>query len=173
MQQIGALARRGGVRRDGVTVTGDDQLELLYRAEQPGLVHLALLLVRDRAVAEELVQEAFVRVHGRLDGVERPGAYLRTTLVNLCRGHGRRVAVAGRAAEPEPPVAPPPALPADVSAVWLALGTLPERQRQALVLRYYLDLDDTAIGELLGARPGTVRSLISRGIAQLKEVVEP
>lgn len=148
-------------------------LEVLYRAEQPGLVRLATLLVRDQAVAEELVQEAFLRAHGRLAGVDRPGAYLRTTLVNLCRSHGRHVQVVARTALPTPSAtAPPPAIPTELHPLWLALDALPERQRHAIVLRFYLDLDDDEIGRLLEARPGTVRSLISRGLAALKEVVE-
>lgn len=152
---------------------GWDRLSSLYRLEQPGLVRLATLLVRDRALAEDLVQEAFVRIHPKLDQIDNPGGYLRTTLVNLCRGHGRRVATAA-AHPPEPPgTVRPPSLPDQLSPVWLALAELPERQRHALVLRFYLDLPDDEIASLLGARPGTVRSLISRGLAALKEVVEP
>lgn len=150
-----------------------ERLADLYRAEQPGMVRLATLLLRDQAVAEELVQEAFVRLQPKLATVDQPGAYLRTIVVNLCRGHGRRAATA--AAHPPPPAsaAAPPVLPDDLSPVWLAMGDLPERQRHALVLRFYLDLPDDEIARLLDARPGTVRSLISRGLAALKEVVEP
>lgn len=148
------------------------ELAALYRAEQPGLVRLATLLVRDQAVAEDLVQEAFVRLQPKLGTVEKPGAYLRTIVVNLCRGHGRRLATAA-AHRPEPAgVSAAPGLPADRSPVWMAMDGLPERQRHALVLRFYLDLPDAEIGALLDARPGTVRSLISRGLAALKEVVE-
>ena len=149
------------------------QLAALYRVEQPPMVRLATLLVRDQAVAEELVQEAFVRLHPKLASVDNPGAYLRTTVVNLCRGHGRRASVAAAHPPPPPTAARPPVLPDDLSPVWLAMAQLPERQRHALVLRFYLDLPDDQIAELLDARPGTVRSLISRGLAALKEVVEP
>jgi RNA polymerase sigma factor (sigma-70 family) len=152
---------------------GWEQLSELYRKEQPAMVRLATLLVRDQAVAEELVQEAFVRLHPKLAAVEQPGAYLRTTVVNLCRGHGRRSATAA-AHRPDRPIAVlPPVMPDDLSPVWLAMAELPERQRHALVLRFYLDLPDDQIATLLDARPGTVRSLISRGLAALKEVVEP
>ena len=152
---------------------GWDRLATLYRQEQPGLVRLATLLVRDRAVAEDLVQEAFVRIHPKLDGVAQPGAYLRTTVVNLCRGHGRRLVTADRRRPELVADEPPPGLPNELSPVWLAMADLPERQRHALVLRFYLDLSDGEIASLLDARPGTVRSLISRGLAALKEVVEP
>lgn len=150
-----------------------DRLAELYRVEQPGMVRLATLLLGDAARAEEVVQDAFVRLHPHVDRTERPGAYLRTTVVNLCRNQGRRQAVAARHPLEPPPAAPPPELPADLSPVWLALHTLPDRQREALVLRFYLDLPDDQIAEALGARPGTVRSLVSRGLAALQEVLEP
>ncbi|WP_421121071.1 RNA polymerase sigma factor [Aquihabitans daechungensis] len=158
---------------DAVPDDGWDRLTVLYRAEQPAMVRLATLLVRDQAVAEELVQEAFVRLHPKLATVEQPGAYLRTTVVNLCRGHGRRSATTAAHPPALPAAVLPPVLPDDLSPVWLAMAGLPERQRHALVLRFYLDLPDDQIAELLDARPGTVRSLISRGLAALKEVVEP
>jgi len=156
-----------------VTVDSWEQIASLYRAEQPGLLRLARLLVRDAAVAEELVQEAFLRLHPHLDGTDRPGAYLRTTVVNLCRAHHRRTRTAERHAPRPTSDAQSPDLPADLSATWIALGGLPDRQRLALVLRFYLDLPDHEIAELLDVRPGTVRSLVSRGLAQLKEVLEP
>lgn len=143
------------------SVDGWDVIAALYRVEQPGLVRLAHLLVRDAAVAEELVQEAFLRLHPHLEGTDKPGAYLRTTVVNLCRAHHRRAGVAERHAPQPSAAAAPPALPADLSATWIALGDLPERQRQALVLRFYLDLPDDEIANLLDAKPGTVRSLVS------------
>lgn len=150
-----------------------DRLATLYRAEQPGLVRLATLLVRDQAVAEELVQEAFVRLHPKVATVERPGAYLRTIVVNLCRGHGRRLGTAA-AHRPEPVAATAaPGLPADLSPVWLALGGLPDRQRHALVLRFYLDLPDGEIAELIGCRPATVRTLIHRALRDLRREMTP
>ncbi len=145
----------------------------LYRREQPGLVRLASLLVRDAAVAEELVQEAFVRLHRHLDDADRPGAYLRTSVVNLCHSHGRRVQVAARHAPTPAPVVPPPGLPPDLSPVWQALDLLSARQRDAVILRFYLDLPDREIADLLGVRPGTVRSLVSRALTRLHEVLEP
>lgn len=108
---------------------GWDRLEVVYRREHAPMVRLAHLLVRDRAVAEELVQDAFLRLHARLDGVDDPGAYLRTTVVNLCRGHGRREETArrhGPALATADRVEPPP-LPPEPGEVWEALGRLPER----------------------------------------------
>ena len=73
-----------------------DQLETLFRAEYPQVVRLALLLTGNAAVAEELAQEAFLRVAPRAGGAANPGAYLRVTLVNLCRDYGRRQATVRR-----------------------------------------------------------------------------
>ncbi|MCU1357580.1 MAG: polymerase, sigma-24 subunit, subfamily [Acidimicrobiales bacterium] len=150
-----------------------DRLAKLYRTEQAGLVRLATLLTDDHAVAEELVQEAFVRLHAHLDRADRPGAYLRTTVVNLSRGHHRRRAVADRHPPEQPRSTPEPTLPHDHDPVWLALQELPDRRRIALILRFYLDLPDDEIGRILGARPGTIRSLVSRGLSSLKKELEP
>ena len=149
------------------------RLVALYRTEHAGLVRLATLLTDDEGVAQELVQEAFVRLHAHLDAAREPGAYLRTTVVNLSRGHHRRRAVAERHPVTAPGPSPEPALPHDDDPVWLALQRLPDRRRIALVLRFYLDLPDDEIASLLDARPGTVRSLISRGLASLKKELEP
>jgi RNA polymerase sigma-70 factor (sigma-E family) len=146
-------------------------LEQLYRAEQPAMLRLASLMVGDRSTAEELVQDAFVRIHDRVLEVERPGAYLRTTVVNLCLGHRRKRQVRDRHRPEGPAVMAAPDLPGDLSPVWAALQQLPERQRDAIVLRFYLDLPDREIADLLGARVGTVASLIHRGLKGLEEVL--
>jgi len=148
-----------------------ERLEALYRSEHQGAVHLALLLTGDHAVAQELAQEAFVRVAPRLDQTDNPGGYLRTTLVNLCRDHGRRQATVRRHPDAPPAVAPAPDLPADVGEVWLAVQALPEHQREVLVLRYWTDLRTEEIARLLGVPHPTVRSRIRRGLASLQEVL--
>lgn len=147
------------------------QLEALYRRHHAASVRLAHLLVGDRARAEELAQDAFVRLAPKLAEADNPGGYLRTILVNLCRDDRRRDAMARRhPAEPSPDAAPP-SLPATTTAVWQALQQLPDRQRDAVALRYYADLPTDEIARLLDARPATVRSLIHRGLTTLKEVV--
>lgn len=157
---------------DGATVTdARARLEALYREAYEPSVRLAHLLVGDRGRAEELTQDAFVRVHGRIDGLDEPAAYLRTVLVNLCRDAGRRRSRFARLPEPRPRPVDAPTVPTEATAVWQALQDLPDRQRIALVLRYYLDRPTDEIAELLGARPATVRSLVHRGLATLKEVV--
>lgn len=148
------------------------ELEALYRDEYPGLVRLARLLLGVTGGGEDLVQDAFVRVAARpggLDGIANPAAYLRTAVVNACRSEQRHQSVVGRR-EPRPPE---PEFPAHLGEFADALAGLPERQRAAIVLRHHCDLADDEIAALLGCRRSTVRSLVKRGLASLKEVIEP
>lgn len=146
-------------------------LETLYREHYAVLVRVARILVGDRTRAEELTQDAFVRVHGRLGHVDHPPAYLRTTLVNLCRDHRRRERTVDRNPVAPPPPVEGPGIPDESTAVWHALQGLPDRQRVALTLRFYGDLATDDIATLLDVRPATVRSLLHRGLATLKETV--
>ena len=146
-------------------------LEALYRERYEGSVRLAHLLLGERGRAEELAQDAFLRVLPRIRELDHPAAYLRTVLVNLCRDEARRQARARRHPHEPSVAAPPPDVPAASSAVWHALQALPDRQREALSLRFYADLPTEEIARLLDVRPATVRSLIHRGLTALKEVV--
>lgn len=119
------------------------------------------------------MHDAFLRLHAHLDEADEPAAYLRTIVVNLCRGHGRRSLTARRhdsawAARPTAATEGPP-LPEDLAEVWLALQALPERRRQALILRYYADQPTAEVARLLDVRPSTARSLIRRGLTSLEE----
>lgn len=154
-----------------VVSDGGDRFERLYRDEYAAAVRLAHLLVGDRARAEELAQDAFVRILPKLGQADNPGGYLRTILVNLCRDHQRREARARRLPASQVVYAAPPGTPETSSDLWRAVQQLPDRQRQALILRFYLDLPTDEIARLLDARPATVRSLIHRGIAALEKVV--
>lgn len=148
------------------------ELESLYRDEFPGLVRLARLLLGVADGCEDLVQDVFVRVAARpqgLAGLDNPAAYLRTGVVNACRSQQRHAAVVRRH-EPHPAE---PELPAYLGEFADALAALPERQRAAIVLRHHLDLPDDEIAALLGCRRSTVRSLVKRGLASLREVIEP
>lgn len=148
-----------------------DGLEALYREDYDQLVRFAHALTGDRGRAEELTQDAFVRIAPRFSELDNPPGYVRTVLVNLCRDDGRRTTRARSHPEPELRIEPAPAIPETSTAVWAALQALPERQRIAVTLRYYLDLPDDEIADVLGARPGTVRSLVHRALATLKEAV--
>lgn len=149
----------------------DPPFDAFYRAEYPGAVRLARLLLRDHSRAEEVAQEAFLRMLPDGLTVERPGGYLRTTVVNLCRDqHRRRARLQAMPRRPEA-VEPPPDLPPSSSVVWLALWDLPQAQREVLVLRFYLDQSTAQIAEALDLPAGTVRSHIHRGLATLKQVM--
>jgi RNA polymerase sigma factor (sigma-70 family) len=138
----------------------------VYRSGYVDLVRLAVLVGADRSVAEELVQDAFVAVHRTWDRVRDPVPYLRRTVVNRCRSWGRRQTLE-RDRRPRP--ADPALLVAD--ELWDALARLPERQREAIVCRFYLDLPDAEIAAILDCRPATVRTAIHRGLAKLREEV--
>lgn len=151
------------------TVDPASGIDALFRAHRARLARLAFLLTGSPEVADELAQEAFVRLLPNLNRVREPAAYLTTTVTNLARGHLRRLEVERRHA----PTPPGPALPAEVDEVWSQLWQLPERQRSALVLRFYADLDVAGVAAGLDCRLGTAKSLINRGLARLKEVLEP
>lgn len=144
----------------------------LYEAHAPAAARLAFLLTGDRALAEDLVHEAFVRLFGRfrdLRHTEAFRAYLRTTVVNLARSHFRHRRVERAYVEREgraPEVAA--ADPSGRQDMWEALQHLQPRQRAAIVLRYYEDLTEAQTAEVLGCAVGTVKSLVSRGLDRLR-----
>jgi RNA polymerase sigma-70 factor (sigma-E family) len=141
-----------------------------YKAEYPGMVRLAHALTGSAEVAEDVAQDAFARILGRTDGLESPGGYLRTTVVNLCRDRERRRRRERRMA---PPSVYPVTLSLGASEVVDVLLRLPYRQRAVLVLRYWGDWSEFEIAEVLGCRPGTVKTLASRGLARLRKELAP
>jgi RNA polymerase sigma-70 factor (sigma-E family) len=153
-------------------VTSGGRLGDLYAAHAPDAVRLAYLLTGDRHLAEDLVHEAFVRLFGRFRDLRNPdafGAYLRTTVVNLARSHFRRRRVE-RAYVKREGRQPPRMVeaPGGGDELWEALQRLRPRQRAAIVLRYYEDLTEAQTAEVLRCAVGTVKSLVSRGIDQLR-----
>jgi len=145
-----------------------DQFSAFYRDAYPGAVRLAWLLTHDHAAAEDVVQDAFVRLRPRLDSIEHPTAYLRTAVVNGCRDRGRSV---GRAeAGLRRVVILTEASSTDQPAELLdAVAGLPYKQRAVLVLRYWADLPEAEIAEIVGVRPATVRSITARALATLRK----
>jgi RNA polymerase sigma-70 factor (sigma-E family) len=143
----------------------------LYRAEHHRMLRVAVLLTSSTEVAQDVVQDAFVRLYRRWDGVRDPSGYLYRIVVNGCRSHHRRAAREQQARE---------RVSRSASSVVVlgadelqdALASLPYRQRAALVLRFYADHSEAETAEVLGCRPGTVGSLVHRGLAQLKKVIE-
>jgi RNA polymerase sigma-70 factor (sigma-E family) len=150
----------------------------LYAGHALGLVRLAVLLVGDRASAEDVVQDAFLGLYRRWDRLpdtSAPLAYVRTSVVNGCRTAMRRRSRArqvGNFAEPPAESAEAVALLSEEQrAVADALRRLPERQREALVLRYYLDLSEAEIAAAMGISRGTVKSATSRALAAVGRTV--
>lgn len=153
----------------------DEAVTRLYGAHYRPLVRLGVLLLHDTGAAEEVVQDAFVAMHGRWGRLRDPDkalAYLRAAVVNRSRSALRhRVVVAAH------PPAPPDEVPsAEASAlrrlerdrVLRALAALPQRQREALVLRYYGDLSEAQVAAAMGVSAGAVKSHTSRGLAALR-----
>lgn len=149
----------------------------LYVEHAPDGIRLAFLLTGDRALAEDLVQDAFARLIGRLRHLRDPnafGAYLRRTIVNLATSHFRHRRVERAYLER---AATSPAVQANPNedldeAMHTALLRLPQRQRAAIVLRFYEDLSDVQTAAILNCSPGTVRSLVSRGMTTLRQTLE-
>lgn len=144
-------------------------VEALYRAELSRVVRLAFLLTGDRAAAEEIGQETFVRLIPRFDGLRSPEAFLTTVTVNLCRDWGRRETTASRHRWSRPGAVHPPDLPRDVGELWLAVQRLPHHHREVVVLHYWADLPSREVARLLGIGHGAARSLLHRAIASLKK----
>ena len=148
---------------------GPAGFDAVYAAERPAIVRLAFLLVRDQAVAEELAQEAFLRLYAHMDTVDNPPGFLRTVVVRLASTWRTRrameaqrltlVAADGRRVRDEH----------EVDETWDAIGRLRPERAEVLVLRFYEDLDHREIGRIVGCSAGTARSRLRRALADLKE----
>jgi RNA polymerase sigma factor (sigma-70 family) len=139
-----------------------------YRDHYPSAVRLAWLLTHDNSVIEDVVQDAFVRLHPRFDdALDRP-AYLRVCVVNGCRDRARSaqrsavrlrlVTATERGVTSEHP-----------SELLDAVAALSYNQRAAVVLRYWADLPELEIARILDVRPSTVRSLVGRALSALRK----
>lgn len=158
--------------------TGSDAvIAELFRTNYSSLVRMATLLVQDEAAAEEVVQESFIALHDARQstdcGYERSLSYLRQNVVNRSRSVLTYRAVEGRLITPKREL-PVPSTEED-TATFLersvaidAIRSLPARQREALVLRYYCDLSEIAIAEVMGISRGTVKYHTARAMASLR-----
>lgn len=151
----------------------------MYDAHYRSLVRLATLLVHDISTAEEVVQDSFVALHAglqRLRDSEKTLSYLRAAVVNRSRSVLRHRVVVDRNAPKPPPDMPSAEHGAmaliERSAVVAALRTLPERQREVVVLRFYGDLSEAQIAAAMGITRGAVKSHTSRAMASLRSVLE-
>jgi RNA polymerase sigma-70 factor (sigma-E family) len=173
-EDVEEAAGRGRLR--GPEPVEHGGIEELYRRHAPEAVRLAYLLTGNAQVAQDLAQDAFVRLGWHLLHLRRAdafGAYLRKTVVNLARTHFRRErterAAVTRNHTPVPYVG---ADVADQEAVRSALRILPHRQRIAVVLRFYEDLSYEQIADTMRCRVGTVGSLLSRAMETLRSEME-
>ena len=144
------------------------------------LLRTAYLIVWDEAEAEDLVQECLMKIARRWPRVRRmehPRAYARRIVVNRALDGARGRARRRKELEPTAPASATtvdPLAMIDTRAELLdALGRLPARQRAVLVLRYFNDLTEAQVADVLGCSPGTVKSSSSRGLARLREVLQP
>lgn len=160
-----------------VTTAGTNRLEALYSEHVRSAIRLAYLMTGDEQQAQDIAQEAFAKIAGRFHDLRNPDAfpgYLRTTVLNLSRGHLRRLRTqreylhrnsAGDETERS----------LDTEGrdeMWQALGRLPYRQRAALVLRYYEDLSERQAADALGCSVSAMKSLVSRGLQSLRAEME-
>jgi RNA polymerase sigma-70 factor (sigma-E family) len=151
----------------------------IYRSQYCSLVRLATLLVGDVATAEEIVRDSFIAMHDawrRLRDSEKAVPYLRQCVVNRSRSvlshrrgshrhaHGPAPRASGAARAP---------FRLEDSALMTALGSLPCRQREALVLRFYLDLPEEQIAAVMGIRRAAVKNNLLRATAALQNVLAP
>lgn len=144
-------------------------------------MRLARLFTDDRNAAEDLVQEAFIRLHRSAHRIEDPSKaapYLRSILLNLARDHNRRGLMKLRHGEAATPDASPEApddrviLDDEQARIIARLEDLPARQRECLVLRFYFDLTEREIGATLNISPNSVKTHCRRGLATLRSGLE-
>jgi RNA polymerase sigma factor (sigma-70 family) len=161
----------------GVEKLEGSRLARAYANHHPAAVRLAYLLTGDAGLAEDLAQDAFVKLAGRYFQYRSEAAfeaYLRQTIVNLTRSHARsRKAEADRLTRSAKDLVAPSLAPDPVEQqeALRLLSLLTYRQRAAVVLRLYADLSERETSELLGCKPGTVKSLLSRAMEVLRREV--
>jgi RNA polymerase sigma-70 factor (sigma-E family) len=153
----------------------------LYQVHALGLIRLAVVMLGERPTAEDVVQEAFCALYrrwGQLADTGKALSYVRSSILNGCRSELRRRIRHQRRAAAEP--GPGDSASAEVAAligeehreVLNALRRLPSRQREALVLRFYLDLSEAETAASMGVHQGTVKSTTSRALSALGRILE-
>ena len=156
----------------------DQRVAILFEQEAHRLVRMARLFTDDRNAAEDLVQEAFIRLHRaahRLQGPEKAAPYLRSIVINLARDHNRRGLMSLRHQEAMvsdiEPDEPQDVVVAgeDQHRIVEELRELSDRQRDCLLLRYYMDLTEVEIAETLGISPNSVKTHCRRAMAALRD----
>jgi len=152
----------------------------LYQAHAVGLIRLAVVMLGDRSAAEDVVQDAFAGLYRRWNHLDEHRAlgYVRASVLNGCRSRLRakardeRLAAASQATAAAASAEQAALIGEEHAAVLAALRRLPDRQREALVLRYYLGLSGPEIAASMGIHTGTVKSTTSRALAALGRLLE-
>ncbi len=143
-------------------------MEDAYRDHFPAMMRVAYLLTGSNEAAEDIVHDVFISCASRLGQLDHPASYLRQSVVNACRKRHRRHALADKIA-PDPEVSE---LSSESVELRQALLQLDHRKRAAIVLRYYADLPHADVARSLGCRPATARSLVRRGVMELRELLD-
>lgn len=164
--------RHGGVSAIEEEILVTQSFDDFYREHHAEAVRWATALVGRRDVAEDLAQDALERTGRRLSELEESAAYLRRSVVNACRSwhrSHRRELRRMRLAAPTDEASGPIEVSAPSREVLAAVQMLPYPQRAAVVLRFWADWSDVDIATSLGCKPASVRVLVHRGIARLRE----
>lgn len=175
------LPGQGAVAASTASVAADELVADLFAQEGRSLVRLARLFCDDRNAAEDLVQEAFIRLHRSADTIrdrDRAPAFLRSIVLNLARDHNRRGLMslrhrqAGRTRESSGADDDDAIADGDDRIVIEALRSLPGRQRECLVLRFYAQMTEKEIASTVGISPNSVKTHCRRGLGRLESILE-
>ncbi len=163
------------------TIGADALVAEMFSREGSSLVRLARFFCDDRNAAEDLVQEAFIRLHrsaGSIRDIDRVPAYLRSIVINLARDHNRRGLMSLRHRNSSEPAVEPPGpddraiADEESSAVLAALRSLSDRQRACLVLHYYEELSIAEVADTLHISANSVKTHCKRGLVALEARLE-
>ena len=155
----------------------DGAVTALYRAHALGLTRLAYIMLGDKAAAEDVVQEAFCGLYRNWARLADPASalpYLRASVLNRCRSAGRRRLAQARRTLHEPAAASAESLVLageERRSVLPAIRRLPARQREVLILRFYLHETEAETARVMGISPVTVRSSTHRALAALSRIL--
>jgi RNA polymerase sigma-70 factor (sigma-E family) len=163
---------------------GDAELGVtaLYSAHAVSMIRIALIMLGDRATAEDVVQDAFFGLYRRWGNLSDPAnalAYVRSAVLNGCRDtlkrqarRDRRDRAAARSWQELPSAETATLIGEDHRRILAGIRLLPDRQREALVCRFYLDLSEEETAAAMGISRGTVKSATSRAVAALGRMLK-
>jgi len=171
----GGVSDDASVNSDAAATAG---VTALYQAHVMGLIRLAIVMLGDRTAAEDVVQDAFLGLYrhwAKLNNPDKALGYVRSAVLNRCRNVLRdrgRPHLLELVAEPGESAEATALVGAEHQQVLIAIRALPDRQREALVLRYYLDMSEEETARAMGISRGTVKSATSRALAALARMLK-